>query len=64
MKGGDWLRKVEELFVKRQQLLELRNLLSNKASLDTEESMLYTRTLVKLVLIEVELEGQQKEVRR
>lgn len=57
------MKKVEELLAKKQQLLVLRNLLCNKASLATEEGMLYTRKLVKLVLIDAKLEEQQKEVR-
>jgi hypothetical protein len=59
------MRNVVDLLEQKQQLLEIRSQLSKKASLQTEGGMLYARTLVKLVLLDMELKKvEQKEVRR
>jgi hypothetical protein len=59
------MRNVAELLEHKQQLLDVRSQLSRKASLQTEEGMLYARTLVRLVLVDMELKKvEQKEVRQ
>jgi hypothetical protein len=59
------MRNVAELLEQKKQLLDVRSQLSRKTSLQTEEGMLYARTLVRLVLVDMELKKvEQKEVRQ
>lgn len=55
------MQRMHELIEQKKQLNEIKGMLDKEASLQTWEGMAYARTLVKLVLIELEIGGLEKE---
>jgi hypothetical protein len=54
------MQRLTELLNKKKQLKELRSMMDKDAELYTEEGMAYSKLLVKLVLIELEIEDMEK----
>jgi hypothetical protein len=55
------VQRLIELLDEKKRLNELKKMLDRESCLRTWEGMAYARTLVKLVLIELELEQMEKE---
>ncbi|NTZ20471.1 hypothetical protein EXW96_23955 [Paenibacillus sp. JMULE4] len=52
---------MQELMRKRNQLKAVMRMMDRNASFDTEEGRVYAQTLVKLVVIEMQIEALEKE---
>lgn len=55
------MEKMQELLARKRQLMAVLWMVDRNASFDTEEGRVYAQTLVKLVLIEMQIESKQKE---
>lgn len=55
------MEKMQELLVRRNQLTAAVRMMDRNARFDTEEGRVYAHTLVKLVMIEMQFEAQEKE---
>ncbi|CAM3647216.1 MULTISPECIES: hypothetical protein [Paenibacillaceae] len=55
------MENVQDLLARRNQLMAAMRMMDRNASFDTEEGRVYAHTLVKLVMIEMQIEAQEKE---
>ncbi|OBZ17101.1 hypothetical protein [Bacillus sp. FJAT-26390] len=55
------MEKMQELLTRKDQLTAAMRMMDRNASFETEEGRVYAQTLVKLVLIEMQIEFKQKE---
>lgn len=55
------MQRMQELLEQKKQLNGLKCTLDKDASLQTWEGMMYAKTLVRLVLIELKLEDMEKD---
>lgn len=55
------MENVQELLARRNQLAATVQMMDQNARFDTEEGRVYAHTLVKLVMIEMQIEAQEKE---
>jgi hypothetical protein len=58
------MQRIQELLKQKKQLNGFKRTLDKDASLQTCEGMMYAKTLVKLVLIKLELEDMEKTASR
>ena len=55
------MENVQELLARRNQLMTAMRMMDRNALFDTEEGRVYAHTLVKLVMIEMQIEAHKKE---
>lgn len=55
------MEKMQELLARRNQLTAAVRMMDRNALFDTEEGRVYAHTLVKLVMIEMQIESHKKE---
>lgn len=55
------MQRLQELLEKRNRLKEVLRLMDKNASFETEEGRAYAQTLLKLVMIEMQIEALEKE---
>ncbi|WP_159887562.1 hypothetical protein [Paenibacillus puerhi] len=55
------MAKIQELMARKRQLKAVMRMMESDASFDTEEGRMYASLLVKLVVVEMHIEAQEKE---
>jgi hypothetical protein len=55
------MENMQELMVRKNGLMAAMRMMDRNARFDTEEGRVYAHTLVKLVMIEMQIEAQEKE---
>ncbi|MFE5321676.1 hypothetical protein ACFQ88_23515 [Paenibacillus sp. NPDC056579] len=54
------MKNMQELLARKSKLTIAMRMIDRKASFETEEGRVYAQTLVKLVMIEMQIEAQEK----
>lgn len=55
------MENIRELLARRSWLTSTMRMMDRNASFDTEEGRVYANTLVRLVMIQMQIEAQEKE---
>lgn len=55
------MENMQELLARKNGLIAAMRMMDRNARFDTEEGRVYAQTLVKLVMIEMQIEAQEKE---